>query len=241
MTAHAAACMRTLHTLKGGARLAGAMRLGEMAHRLETRIERLTAADAPAVEADDVEALQGRVRRDGARLRGAAQPRRAGLCRRGRGGDRAVAPAPRRPRAAPSPTPAPTPLADAAGRVAATPTRCRRAAEAGAPPPAEAATRPRRADAGAASRSRRRGRRGARRAAPAPSAVEPPAIDWSRFAAQASARRPSRPSGTLATQSAVRVRAPLLDRLVNQAGEVSITRSRIEVGRRPDQGLARPT
>ena len=35
--------MRTLHTLKGGARLAGAMRLGEMAHRLETRIERLTA------------------------------------------------------------------------------------------------------------------------------------------------------------------------------------------------------
>ena len=44
-TAHAAACMRTLHTLKGGARLAGAMRLGEMAHRLETRIERLTGAD----------------------------------------------------------------------------------------------------------------------------------------------------------------------------------------------------
>ena len=33
-----------------------------------------------------------------------------------------------------------------------------------------------------------------------------------------------------ATQSAVRVRAPLLDRLVNQAGEVSITRSRIESG-----------
>jgi chemosensory pili system protein ChpA (sensor histidine kinase/response regulator) len=31
-------------------------------------------------------------------------------------------------------------------------------------------------------------------------------------------------------QSAVRVRAPLLDRLVNQAGEVSITRSRIESG-----------
>ncbi len=31
-----------------------------------------------------------------------------------------------------------------------------------------------------------------------------------------------------ASQSAVRVRAPLLDRLVNQAGEVSITRSRIE-------------
>ena len=56
--AHAAACMRTLHTLKGGARLAGAMRLGEMAHRLETRIERLTATDAAAATAEDVEALQ---------------------------------------------------------------------------------------------------------------------------------------------------------------------------------------
>jgi chemosensory pili system protein ChpA (sensor histidine kinase/response regulator) len=37
------ACMRTLHTFKGGARSAGAMRLGELAHRLETSIERLLA------------------------------------------------------------------------------------------------------------------------------------------------------------------------------------------------------
>ncbi|MGZ5204228.1 MAG: Hpt domain-containing protein, partial [Caldimonas sp.] len=57
--AHAGACMRTLHTLKGGARLAGAMRLGEMAHRLETRIERLTAGEA-VVDAADVEVLQAR-------------------------------------------------------------------------------------------------------------------------------------------------------------------------------------
>ena len=41
-------CMRTLHTLKGGARLAGAMRLGEMAHRLETAIEHLLARDKPS-------------------------------------------------------------------------------------------------------------------------------------------------------------------------------------------------
>nr|WP_315247125.1 Hpt domain-containing protein [uncultured Albidiferax sp.] len=33
--------LRALHTLKGSARLAGALRLGEMAHRLETEIERL--------------------------------------------------------------------------------------------------------------------------------------------------------------------------------------------------------
>ncbi|MDP1051387.1 Hpt domain-containing protein, partial [Klebsiella quasipneumoniae] len=30
------ACMRALHTFKGGARLAGAMRLGEQAHELES-------------------------------------------------------------------------------------------------------------------------------------------------------------------------------------------------------------
>ena len=41
------------------------------------------------------------------------------------------------------------------------------------------------------------------------------------------------------SQAAVRVGAPLLDRLVNQAGEVSITRSRVEVECRPDQDLAR--
>jgi HPt (histidine-containing phosphotransfer) domain-containing protein len=57
-SANASACMRILHTLKGGARLAGAMRLGEMAHRLETRIERILAH--PPVSVDDLEALEGR-------------------------------------------------------------------------------------------------------------------------------------------------------------------------------------
>jgi chemosensory pili system protein ChpA (sensor histidine kinase/response regulator) len=35
--------LRALHTFKGGARLAGAMRLGEVAHRLETSIEQMMA------------------------------------------------------------------------------------------------------------------------------------------------------------------------------------------------------
>ncbi|MEY4749985.1 MAG: hypothetical protein RIQ60_2199 [Pseudomonadota bacterium] len=39
------ACMRTLHTFKGGARLAGAMKLGELAHNMETAIEHLLGAD----------------------------------------------------------------------------------------------------------------------------------------------------------------------------------------------------
>jgi chemosensory pili system protein ChpA (sensor histidine kinase/response regulator) len=40
-TAPRAATLRTLHTLKGSARLAGAMRLGERAHRMESEIEAL--------------------------------------------------------------------------------------------------------------------------------------------------------------------------------------------------------
>jgi chemosensory pili system protein ChpA (sensor histidine kinase/response regulator) len=56
-----------------------------------------------------------------------------------------------------------------------------------------------------------------------------PEIDWTRFALTAPAARKT-PERALSAQSAVRVRAPLLDRLVNQAGEVSITRSRIETG-----------
>ena len=49
-TGRAAACMRVLHTFKGGARLAGAMRLGEQAHRLESQIEHLLADGEPGYE-----------------------------------------------------------------------------------------------------------------------------------------------------------------------------------------------
>ncbi|MBC7700651.1 MAG: Hpt domain-containing protein [Massilia sp.] len=54
-----AACMRTLHTFKGGARLAGAMRLGELAHRLETTIEHLIGSES--ITRDEVEPLEARV------------------------------------------------------------------------------------------------------------------------------------------------------------------------------------
>ncbi|MDQ6683651.1 MAG: response regulator, partial [Pseudomonadota bacterium] len=55
-------------------------------------------------------------------------------------------------------------------------------------------------------------------------------IDWTHFTQVE--KTPAKPAerAQAAAQSAVRVRAPLLDRLVNQAGEVSITRSRIESG-----------
>jgi chemosensory pili system protein ChpA (sensor histidine kinase/response regulator) len=66
------------------------------------------------------------------------------------------------------------------------------------------------------------------RAVPVTEPAQPMAeIDWTRFSHAAAAARKAPERGA---QSAVRVRAPLLDRLVNQAGEVSITRSRIESG-----------
>jgi chemosensory pili system protein ChpA (sensor histidine kinase/response regulator) len=200
-SSHAAACMRTLHTLKGGARLAGAMRLGEMAHRLETRIEQLLA-NAP-VAADDVEQLQSRA--DGLsqvfellRARDAQAYAEAGA---------AVA--------------AELPAAVApVVAVAAT-------------PPAEVAPV---ADTAAAPEVSVEPVRPVEVAAPAPQAELPvavpaadlPPIDWSRFALGGASARVVADKTQSAAQTAVRVRAPLLDRLVNQAGEVSITRSRIE-------------
>lgn len=48
--------LRALHTLKGSARLAGAMRMGEMAHRLESAVERV---DHERPVADAIEPLLG--------------------------------------------------------------------------------------------------------------------------------------------------------------------------------------
>ena len=48
--------LRVLHTLKGSARLAGAMRLGEMTHRMESSIERLGSEN---IEATQLEPLLG--------------------------------------------------------------------------------------------------------------------------------------------------------------------------------------
>ncbi|WP_269631680.1 Hpt domain-containing protein [Pelomonas sp. BJYL3] len=71
----AAACMRHLHTFKGGARLAGAMQLGELAHQLESSIERVLAdagLDAGSVMAlqDDADGLEAAFERLRERLKG---------------------------------------------------------------------------------------------------------------------------------------------------------------------------
>jgi len=70
---------------------------------------------------------------------------------------------------------------------------------------------------------------------PVPSAAPAalPAIDWSRFMralpeAEGAASEAGEAASGASANATVRVRAPLLDRLVNEAGEVSITRARIE-------------
>ncbi len=228
-TTHAAACMRTLHTLKGGARLAGAMRLGEMAHRLEARIERLTASDAPTPGRADVEGLQ-------AVSDAMTQAFEALRNRDAQAYSDAVAAAvapPAAARASDTPSPVvetPRPLA---APIVAPPAIDLALSAAPVASLGPAAKTPEPVAAPEPSRGRGRGR-GAK-APPARSAaaaneptLEPAKIDWARFANAPASTRPV--ERTLATQSAVRVRAPLLDRLVNQAGEVSITRSRIESG-----------
>ena len=158
--------LRALHTLKGSARLAGAMRLGEMSHRLESAIEQI---DVDTVQASDVEPLLGSF--DGLQtvfnaLRNisAQEPTEP------------VVVTPMREE-----TPAAT------------------AAEASVPP--VAAQAPAAAPVSAVAVAR-------------PILARPQALDVA-------------PVRT-ASGHTIRVRAQLLDRLVNQAGEVMISRSRLE-------------
>ncbi|MFO1219042.1 MAG: Hpt domain-containing protein [Burkholderiaceae bacterium] len=188
-SAAASACMRTLHTLKGGARLAGAMRLGEMAHRLETAIEHLVGRGHAT--ADDVERLVGRV--DAIETRFEAL--RKGEVDHSQPMPLAEAAAAAR---APEPVAPHVPMIELAPMVPVAPLA-----------PAAAAPVEQRA----------------------PSAAQPSAgIDWTRFQRAAPGIVPAPEAGGAGSspQSAVRVRAQLLDRLVSHAGEVSITRSRIE-------------
>lgn len=160
-----ASTLRTLHTLKGSARLAGAMRLGERAHRMESEIESLGAAGG---ERSSIERLMTRfdaLQATFDALRAADDAIQTELVQR------AVAP------------PAPAKPAESASAAAA---HVRDALPEAA---AESAVQ-----------------RGTV-AMPSPSALTPLRA---------------------VSSQAVRIRTHLLDRLVAQAGEVIITRSRLE-------------
>ena len=213
-----AACMRALHTLKGGARLAGAMRMGELAHRLETRIERVLAN--PPVAAADVETMQSHA--DGLSqtfeaLRGGVEAADAPY---NLADAKPASPEPAFAGAEPATsTPELPVLLEAAPSITATAFEALPASSAG-----EAAA----AAGGLAPASAEPVSEAAAEPEPLTALAD---VDWSRFAPAGTAatvrKAPERQQGA---QSAVRVRAPLLDRLVNLAGEVSIARSRIESG-----------
>lgn len=155
--------LRALHTLKGSARLAGAMRLGEMAHRIESDIEHM-GSDAAASQ--DFDALLTTF--------DAMQVNFEAL---------------RHPGDAPQ---ALEPLSS----------------------PAQAAT----AETASSEKSNDTA------AAQPGELVAEPATRKVISLAQATALQPLRP----AASGSIRVRSQLLDRMVNQAGEVMITRSRLE-------------
>jgi chemosensory pili system protein ChpA (sensor histidine kinase/response regulator) len=172
----ASACMRTLHTLKGGARLAGAMRLGEIAHRLETEIEELVESND--VRPSQVEPLIGRA--DTMATMFEALRKREPVA----------------PVVAAAPVPATEPEPEVAPEAAAR----------AVPAAVEFVVEP----------------------APAVEPLAPAPIDWSRFSTGAASEFAPSERPAPAGAAVVRVRGSLLDRLVNQAGEVSITRARID-------------
>jgi chemosensory pili system protein ChpA (sensor histidine kinase/response regulator) len=149
--------LRALHTLKGSARLAGAMRLGEMAHRIESDIEHMGSDAAASQDFDSLLATFDGMQANFEALR---HP----------GTSETVEPLP--------------PLSAAATDPASDETE------------------------------------GATGTAVAPAGGRKVVMSM----AQATALQPLRP----AASGSIRVRSQLLDRMVNQAGEVMITRSRLE-------------
>jgi chemosensory pili system protein ChpA (sensor histidine kinase/response regulator) len=153
--------LRALHTLKGSARLAGALRLGEIAHRMESQIEGL-GAESTAAQLEPVLQRFDNLQGNFDKLREAASLPPA---------DASPAPAVAAPTAAVQASAPDAAVNDAAGSAAPAPLRA--------------------------------------------------------LIAQPASTMPLAPQRAASNQ-AVRVRSQLLDRLMNQAGEVMITRSRLE-------------
>ena len=107
------ACMRALHTFKGGARLAGAMRLGEQAHHLESAIESLLRAGT--ADHAQVQTLQD----EGDALEHAFEALGRSLMAPAPAAPEVVAPPPPAPEPAPAEPPAPVAVAPVPAPVAA--------------------------------------------------------------------------------------------------------------------------
>ena len=167
--------LRALHTLKGSARLAGAMRLGEMAHRFESAVEQIGTEDLTGEQIEPLLANFDSLQASFELLRAVSAPETVPEV------------------AVPVQVLAPVPSAQASVAVVADAPAA----------PAVAVTAP----------------------TPAPLAAVPAVAAVARAPATAPVVSPQRMAGG----SLVRVRSQVIDRLVNQAGEVLIARSRLDV------------
>jgi chemosensory pili system protein ChpA (sensor histidine kinase/response regulator) len=227
--------MRNLHTFKGGARLAGAMRVGEMAHRLETEVERLLGAETTG--AHDLDALQGQVDRIAHAFEALRRPQQAAP---------AIAPAAAtalpaiETPAAPAPDAEAEPVDEHAAALAAITAAAAAAAEITVVAAVvETAPEPTVELAAEADEDSTEAIDLPLDEIAAPEPLAP--IDWGRFLAAMAggAARADAAAAQIAPSAAsgvVRVRSGLLDRLVNSSGEVSIARARIEADVRLLQG-----
>ena len=181
--------LRTLHTLKGSARLAGALRLGEMAHRIESEIEFL-GTDAAATQ--DFEPLLTRYDA----MQHTLDVLRSGDAEALEQPYQAAAPAPAAVTAPEHAAPkAASSVPDSVADLPAVQAHTLHSADETTLDPAAPVATPR---------------------APGKALIPAP---------QTMAMQPLRQAAT----ASIRVRSQLLDRMVNQAGEVMITRSRLEV------------
>ncbi|HTS21668.1 MAG TPA: Hpt domain-containing protein [Casimicrobiaceae bacterium] len=185
----AQALRRTLHTFKGSARMAGAMRLGELTHRMESR---LLAGDVLAEPTPELfEALDTDL------------DHVAFVLDRLQKGESNTE----------LPWIAAEPATLAAKEPAATPLSARE------PEPAKPASREPASAAPVAKEP----------APAAPSAVVRPLVQPSTPPAAPGVESPAAPvEGEASRAAMLRVRADLIDRLVNEAGEVAIARARVE-------------
>lgn len=210
---HQNALFRLLHTLKGSARMAGAYSMGELTHGLESRVE-MAAGIAPVAPAylDELEAAFDLVAQQVERL-ATGQTTQAVAPPTYRQPPQGAPLAESRPEPAPADVEAPGLVAsEAESEVApASATLAIRPAA----PSAEPVTA---IDPVAAA---------AETPAEAPSTAAPAATDDRRHEPRAPAK-PAEAETDSAGRSTLRVRADLVDRLVNEAGEIAIARSRIE-------------
>ena len=239
--AQVAALRRPLHTLKGGARMAGITPMAELAHELESLITRIESEGGSSMRADEhartvVQAAIDELSRMREAISAGRAPRGApeliarihAIGTPGAAPERAAAAAvPARAPAAPPARAAPAaPAAPAAVVREATPARTPPAA-----PPPERKAAPAPPAASAAPTTTVRAIPVAAASTAPPEAIRP-SVPAERMATEPQAPAPLPPgrepvfAGERAEMA--RVSAELLDQLLNNAGEVSIARARLE-------------